>query len=233
MGLTDQDSDPTTAQGSSDDTSEVDTDNDVDDEGSGTPGSSDNASDIDDYDPAQITIGQEFDLAITKILSSATSGPFTQGSTVTFDVTVYNQGTLDGTGIVVTDYIPTGLILADAAWSNNGATSGTSTRTIGNLPIGQDTTVTITFTISNSFQDTLITNNVEITSGTNALGQADSDGAISTTNGSNNDTSELDTDNDIDDEASGTPGSADNTGDVDDYDPAPVSYTHLTLPTKA
>ena len=222
LGLEDEDGAISTIDGSSGDISEVQTNNDVNDEASGTPGTSDNGSDVDDYDPEQITIGQEFDLAITKTLSTSTTGPFVPGSEVVFDVTVYNQGTLDATGIVVTDYIPTGLILNDGAWSNDGATSGTSTRTIGDLESGSSTTVTIGLIISETFQDTLITNNVEITSATNALGLEDEDGAISTIDGSSDDISEVDTDNDIDDEANGTPGTSDNATDVDDYDPAQI-----------
>ena len=61
----------------------------------------------DDQDEVPVTIGQTFDLALTKVLS--TTGPIAAGDVVTFDITVINQGSLDATGVVITDYIPTGL----------------------------------------------------------------------------------------------------------------------------
>ena len=42
----------------------------------------------DDYDPETITIGQVFDLALTKTISAATPGPYSQGSSITYMVTV-------------------------------------------------------------------------------------------------------------------------------------------------
>ena len=53
----------------------------------------------DDYDPEVITIMQTFDLALTKTLNSSTVTPIVPGGTVTFDLTVYNQGTLDAFNI--------------------------------------------------------------------------------------------------------------------------------------
>ncbi|MEZ5048533.1 MAG: hypothetical protein R2766_02665 [Saprospiraceae bacterium] len=49
----------------------------------------------DDYDPAEITVQQVFDLALIKTFASSSTTPIVPGSTVTFDLTVYNQGTLD------------------------------------------------------------------------------------------------------------------------------------------
>ena len=65
----------------------------------------DNDNDIDetngedDYDPEVITIMQTFDLALTKTLNSGTVTPIVPGGTVTYDLTVYNQGTLDAFNI--------------------------------------------------------------------------------------------------------------------------------------
>ena len=67
-------------------------------------------------------------------------------------------------------------------------------------------TLSITLEIEPLFQGTLITNNAEITQASNEYGETDEDGAISIVDGSSDDTSEVATDNDIDDEAPGTPG---------------------------
>ena len=64
-------------------------------------------------------IGQSFDLALTKVLNTtATPGPFAPGDSVTFSITVFNQGTLDAYDVQLSDYIPNGLILADALWED-------------------------------------------------------------------------------------------------------------------
>ncbi|MCP4046021.1 MAG: DUF11 domain-containing protein, partial [Gammaproteobacteria bacterium] len=107
--------------------------------------------DEDDHDIESITIDQVFDLALRK--TEISSGPYTQGSTVTFQIEVFNQGSLDATDVEITDYIPTGLNLTDGAWSQVGSQA---TRTIAG-PItanGGTATVTITFQIDANFQGT-------------------------------------------------------------------------------
>ena len=49
--------------------------------------------------------------------------PVAPGDTVTFTITVFNQGTGAAYDIDVIDYIPTGLTLADADWTDNGTTA--------------------------------------------------------------------------------------------------------------
>lgn len=108
--MVDEDDDIANQDGSSDDTSEVDTDGDQDDSFPGTPGTTDNPDDEDSYDPAVVTVGQSFDLAIEKMIDTITNpGPYEAGENVTFTVEVFNQGTLTATGIQVIDYIPTGM----------------------------------------------------------------------------------------------------------------------------
>lgn len=96
--MEDEDDDLSSQDGSSDDTSEVETDGDHDDEATGTPGTEDNPDEEDSYDPAQVVVGHVFDLALDKAIDTdATPGPFSQGSEVTFVIEVFNQGTLDAT----------------------------------------------------------------------------------------------------------------------------------------
>lgn len=106
-GFTDSDDDIAVVNGSSDDTSEVDTDNDHDDEFVGTPGTEDTADDEDSYDPAQLSVVQIYDLALIKVLDSVTTPePYIPGADARFIITVTNQGTLDAADIEITDYIP-------------------------------------------------------------------------------------------------------------------------------
>ena len=84
------------------------------------------AGDEDDHDPAPITV-EFFDLALTKVYTSDTLGDtgdgiIAQGSDVTFTITVTNQGDIDASSFEVTDYLPAGFSLNDAAWTDNGTT---------------------------------------------------------------------------------------------------------------
>ncbi len=102
--------------------------------------------DEDDHDPAGVTVAA-YDLALTKVYTSdthdnGTDGIIANGSSVTFTITVTNQGTVDATTFDVTDYIPTGFSLNDPAWTDNG--DGTATITAGPLAAGDDLPITIT-----------------------------------------------------------------------------------------
>ncbi|MFN8338096.1 MAG: hypothetical protein U0T36_03675 [Saprospiraceae bacterium] len=114
-------------------------DNYLNGNGTGAPGSGVAATDEDDQDPALV---QVFDLALKKEL--VTAGPYTNGQTLTFNITVYNQGNVDATNVVVTDYIPNGYTFT----ANNGWTgaSPTITNTIASLAAGASTVVPLQLT---------------------------------------------------------------------------------------
>ena len=117
-------------------------DNYLNGNGTGTVNSGTAATDEDDQDPALIKI---FDLALTKVLT--TPAPYTYGQTHSFTITVYNQGNVAATDIVVNDYIPQGYTFT----SNNGWTGGPSTITntiAGPLAPGASTTLTLTLTFN-------------------------------------------------------------------------------------
>ena len=157
----------------------------------------------DDYDPAPITVGQTFDLALNKVLVS--TGTFAPGDTATFRIYVYNQGTLDATSVTVKDIIPADLVLADSDWD----AADSSYTFAGGLTAGAVDSVDIDVQINPAFMGTSITNNAEIASATNALGQPDADSTPDT----EDETSAPDgNDNDL----LATDGS-------DDYDPAVVN----------
>ena len=113
---------------------------------------------------------------------------------------------------------------ADPDWASDNFT-------IASLGAGMSTTVDIDLLISPTFMGDSLVNNVEITSATNALGLEDEDNPLGVTQGMVDSRDELDTDDDINDEAPGTPGTADNAADVDDLDPAYVPCLLYTSPS--
>ncbi|MBK8846372.1 MAG: DUF11 domain-containing protein [Bacteroidetes bacterium] len=198
-------------------------DNAINGDGTGTPGGTNATTDEDNADPAQINVTQTYDLALTKVLSSA--GPFVPGSDVTFTLTVYNQGTLDASNIQITDYIPTGMSLNDADWTASGNTA-TMNSVIASLPKGGTTTVDITLRVNNSYQGATLTNVAEISSSTNALGLSDIDSPED--NDPNNDAGgapNSPADNAINGDGTGTPGGTNATTDEDNADPAQINVT--------
>lgn len=143
-----------------------------------TPANGAAGSGEDDYDNAIITVTnnvQEFDLALTKNLNtSLTPGPFLPGSTVTFTITVINEGNINAQNVQVRDYIPLGLQLSDNDWTQNGSFAELDIA-IASLPAGASTTRDITFTVSPSFNGDGITNFAEIGSASNTGGFTDVD----------------------------------------------------------
>ncbi len=116
----------------------------------------------DDEDPEEITVAQVYDLALIKVLSSAS--PFLPSEDVTFTVTVCNQGTLDAANIEITDNIPTGLTLSTAdanGWA--GPVSGPITNTIPSIPVDMCVDTDVVMTIDPTFAGGDIINFAQIT----------------------------------------------------------------------
>ncbi len=80
-------------------------DNAINGNGMGAPNSGDAIGDEDDHDRDSI---QVFDLAITKVLNPTTG--YSYGDTLTFDITVHNQGNMLARIVRVRDIIPEGYI---------------------------------------------------------------------------------------------------------------------------
>lgn len=87
---------------------------------------------------------EEYDLALRKVVK--TTGLLNKWDSVTFTITVFNQGTIDSGIVEITDYIPNGLTLTGSTWTQSGSMA---VRTIANIPAGENTPVDITFTIDN------------------------------------------------------------------------------------
>ena len=83
------------------------------------------------------------DLSLVKTVNSSMASI---GSTVTFTITVSNDNGIDATGVVVTDYMPTGLSFVSSSDPTNVANnSGTITWNVGNFA-GTDAPKVLTIT---------------------------------------------------------------------------------------
>jgi len=141
-----------------------------------TPGNGSLGPNEDDYDGATLSVLQQsFDLALSKqVNTSLTPGPFSPGGTVTYLITVTNQGDVAAQNIELRDYIPLGLSLNDSDWTENGF-AAIYTNAISDLQPGQTASVNITFDISPSYNASSLINYAEIGAASNGFGLPDDD----------------------------------------------------------
>ena len=112
----------------------------------------------DDLDEA-IVIDNTTDLVTVKTLTSGDSTP-EEGDTVTFDITVTNNGPIPATNVDLTDLLPAGLT---ATALNGGITQGTydpatGLFSIGTLLVGESATLTLEGTVDAGQAGNVITN---------------------------------------------------------------------------
>ena len=155
-----------------------------------------------------------FDLALKKTLSNPNKTEYKPGETVTFNITVYNQGNVDAKKVKVVDYIPVGLELADNNWSANNDKKEATLKTPFDLKAGENNTVEITFKIRSDFEGKQIINTAEISEATNDLNLTD----IDSTPGDHVCKTDIDNDDAIDQDAD---------EGCDDIDPAPVRVKQI------
>lgn len=192
-------------------------------DGTGAPGDGVAASDEDDHDPAEVVVGQTFDLALTKVLGPETPGPFMPGDFVTFRIELFNQGTLDAQNIQINDYLPTGLALADPNWTEVASGRAQLNNPVAMLPAGAQAQIDIRLRIEENFTGTSLTNRAEIAAASNALGLADEDSQPD--NDPANDAGgqpQSPADDYLNGDGSGAPGDGVAASDEDDYDPARI-----------
>ncbi|EIJ36029.1 DUF11 domain-containing protein [Thiothrix nivea] len=115
-----------------------------------------------------------FDLALVKRVSTSQTMPIKRGDTVTFTIEVINQGNVEAKDVVVSDYIPTGLTLADTNWTASGNTA-TLVTAIPLIAAGASETVTISFTVAESAMAGELTNAAEISSAKDGNGDPATD----------------------------------------------------------
>lgn len=159
---------------------------------------------------------QEFDLALT--LKETSLGPYVAGQQVDFDVTVYNQGSTDADVVGVIFYTPTGCTLIE----NNDFYEEVDGTGISNFPdylgAGSSLTFSASMLIDQNYAGGILYPTAEIYEAISNAGLVDEDDDIDILQGSKDDNTEISTNDDIDDEYPGTPGTADNSNDIDDYD---------------
>jgi len=170
-----------------------------------------------------IPTSSTFDLALMKVYDSYQDNDVSQvispGDDVRYTITVYNQGTIDATDVVVADHIPVGMMFIPFFNTDFSGTPPMVTATIPFIAAGTSESVEIILRIDPSFNEFEIVNNAEIMSAENEFGMPDED----STPGDNASTpSELNTDDNINDECACAPGSVDDPMDNDDYDPAVI-----------
>ncbi len=108
----------------------------------------------DDIDDALVSV-LGFDLAITKDLAIGQDLVVAPGDDVTFDITILNQGSIPADNILITDYIPSCMILNDSNWNATGSDANyTMTVANGDIPAGgllpnDEASVQITLTVLN------------------------------------------------------------------------------------
>jgi len=214
----------TESQGSGVNTIDIDSEanNNIDDDFVAGNNFVDNeGGDEDDHDFEEIEIVQIFDLALTTTFNPNTNAPFLPGDTVTFDLTVFNQGTLTAYDIALNDYIPNGLILIDDNWNANGATAAL-VDPVDVINPGDSSIVSITFMIDPAFTGTSIINDGEISYATSVDDSGDNTPDFDSTVGDNAGTpSEIGNDDVITDIDTGS--SQDDDVFSDDYDPVEIT----------
>ncbi|MEW1552321.1 DUF11 domain-containing protein, partial [Streptomyces tsukubensis] len=106
---------------------------------------------------ATTVISEDVDLALSK------TGPATvdAGDTVSYTITVTNDGPSDSSGWTVTDTVPAGLTGASSPTSGCSVTAGTLSCTGGPLAVGASTTITLTGTAAEGISS--ITNTATVT----------------------------------------------------------------------
>ncbi len=184
----------------------------------GTPDDIINDNDVldvnggDDQDPAQVAVGQVFDLALTKVINTtATPGPFTPGSTVQFTISIVNQGSLDAFDVDVADYAPVGLSVPTLVAGQTGVVMNpTGDFTVASVTAGTTFTFEVEGIIDATYMGTSLINDAEITGGSDTMGGLDATDEDSTP-GDNAFPDEIGNDNNVID-----------TNGSDDQDPAEV-----------
>jgi len=210
----------------------------IDGNGLGTPNDGNAATDEDDSDPENVLV---FDLAVRK--TAGITIPAKVGDVIPFTITVFNQGNITATDVVINDYIPAGFERADnlagangTNWTGAGTPSSTTTTTIaGPLAPGADLAVTINLRVIDAGDegDDYI-NRTEISSAKDEEGndQSDNDKDSTPDNDPTNDAGGnpmTDSDDAIDGDGTGNPNDTDAATDEDDSDPFKLPIFDLAL----
>ncbi len=102
------------------------------------------------------------DLAVSKQILSGS--PFLPGSTVTYRVTVTNNGPSDAGGFTLSDVLPAGLTYVSHTASAGSYSNATGDWVVGALASGGSVTLDLTAAINSGTENTTLTNTAAITS---------------------------------------------------------------------
>ena len=127
------------------------------------------------------TVGNDADLVITKVLDASTPGPFAEGDSVTYLLTVTNNGPAQATNVTATDTYPTELTLGVPVPSAPTTyAAGTGVWTIGTLNSGASATLTLPGTVNAGTAGDTVSNSVTSATGDQADPTAVGDDLIET-----------------------------------------------------
>ncbi|MCP1381406.1 SdrD B-like domain-containing protein, partial [Runella salmonicolor] len=103
-----------------------------------------------------------FDLSLTKSLASGQSANVAAGDTVTYTLTVKNEGSMTASAIALSDSLPVGMTLLDSDWTAVGQIATLNTALAGPLAPGASVSVDITVKVDASFAGTSLRNYAQI-----------------------------------------------------------------------
>lgn len=119
-----------------------------------------------------------FDLALRAGLAPGQDSMLDVGNVVSYQVQVFNQGTVDATNIQITDYLPTGMTLVSSpGWSMSGVNA---VRSLSLLAAGQDIMLPIQLQVTAGISGSALINRLEISAasgGTDIDSRPDSNSA--------------------------------------------------------
>ncbi|GAB2800649.1 hypothetical protein GCM10027275_53410 [Rhabdobacter roseus] len=128
-----------------------------------TPGNGfDKGEDDDDSEPIQVVPTPIFDLALNKKLSTGQASVVMPGDTVSFTLTVVNQGAVTATNILLSDSLPASLTLVDANWTAAGQIATMNASLAGPLAPGDSVSVSILVRVDPSFTEGTLVNYAQI-----------------------------------------------------------------------
>ncbi len=108
-----------------------------------TPNNDNGDQSEDDEDNASIEAMESVELIDLSVLKTADVTAINIGDTITYTITVSNEGPNDATGVVVNDDLPTGVTYIGDTPSTGDYTPATGEWNIGTLTVGQSVTLTI------------------------------------------------------------------------------------------
>ncbi len=117
----------------------------------------------DDEGDVTVTVTQSYDLALSQDV--VTAGPYMQGSNVTFQITLTNEGTVQANNVEITDFPPGGLIYVSSDEMTNANVTETSPGVfvVSSINPGDTEVINITYQIDPTFMGTSLTNLAQIT----------------------------------------------------------------------